>query len=265
VQVADINSPETLSLVQETGVGKVVVAAFGQILGPAFLGHFLCMNIHASLLPAYRGAAPIERAIAAGEAQLGVTIMRMVEGLDEGPWALQSRMSLGPWDDAGSAARKLAVLGAEGVDQVLTGLDDGTVTWTQQGPGATYAAKLSVSDMFLDPDKPATRVHDQVRSLSPHLGANVSSGGLKWKVWRAWPYGVGGFEATPCFAQTAEGRPGVLVWEKGRLFLGCAEGVLELLLVQPAGRGKMAVADFLRGYADRLGTKLDEHTREQAD
>jgi methionyl-tRNA formyltransferase len=257
VQVDDINAPEAIACIGDTGATTLVVAAFGQILRPALLERFLCLNVHASLLPAHRGAAPIERAIAAGESVTGVSIMRMAEGLDEGPWALQSTLPIGLRDDAGSIARGLAVLGATGVDQVLTGLGDGNVIWTEQGEGATYAAKLSTADTKLDLFKSAGSVHDHVRSLSPGLGARSASRGLSLKIWRTWPYGTPGLEPVPPVARQIEGQPGRLALGEGRLFVGCGEGAVEFLLVQPAGKGKMLASDFLRGYAGRLGDTLE--------
>jgi methionyl-tRNA formyltransferase len=257
VQVDDINSPESIAHIADTGAAALVVAAFGQILKPALLQRFLCLNVHGSLLPAYRGAAPIERAIAAGEPVSGVSIMRMAEGLDEGPWALQSTLSIGLRDDAGSIALGLAVLGASGVDQILTGLGDGNVIWTEQGEGATYAAKLTAADTVLDVSRSAGKVHDQVRSLCPGLGARAATGGLGLKIWRTWPYGISGLEVVPAFAREVDGRPGQLAAGESRLFVGCGEGAVEVLLLQPAGKGKMPAADFLRGYAGRLGDALD--------
>ncbi len=121
-----------LERLRESGADALVVASFGQILRSRLLDAILCLNIHASLLPAYRGAAPIERALAAGEDHTGVTIMRITEKLDSGPWALKTSLSLGLRDDAGSVRRALAFLGAQGVHQALAGLEDGTVEWMEQ-------------------------------------------------------------------------------------------------------------------------------------
>jgi methionyl-tRNA formyltransferase len=257
IQVADVNSPDIAARIAGSGATALVVVAFGQILRAALLNEFLCLNVHGSLLPAFRGAAPIERALAAGESVSGVTIMRMTEGLDEGPWALQKSMLIGLRDDAGSVARTMAVLGATGVDQVLTGLSDGNVTWTEQGEGATYAAKLGTNDIVLDVSRAALEVHNQVRSLSPELGARTATGGLNLKVWRTWPLGAPGLDSAPRFANQVDGRAGLLAVGEGRLFVGCGHEALEVLLVQPAGKGKMRTADFLRGYARRLGDRLD--------
>ncbi len=258
VQVDDINSSDSVAYIAGTGATALVVAAFGQVFGPSLLERFICLNVHGSLLPEYRGAAPIERALAAGESVTGVSIMRMAEGLDEGPWALRSTLSIGLRDDAGSVARALAVLGANGVDQVLTGLRDGNVAWTEQTEGATYAAKLGASDAILDASRDAKTLHDQVRSMSPGIGTRAASGGLGLKIWRTWPFGMSGLAPIPAIARGVDGRSGRLAVDEGRLFIGCGAGVLEVLLLQPAGKGKMAAADFLRGYAVRLAETLDD-------
>ncbi|MFH0916457.1 MAG: methionyl-tRNA formyltransferase [bacterium] len=265
VRVEDVNDPGVLARLETAGVSILVVGAFGQILKWPLLEAFLCLNVHASLLPAYRGPAPIERALAAGEPCTGVSIMRMVEGLDEGPWALQTSVSVGPRDDVGSLGRVLALVGAIGVDQALNGLADGTLRWTaQQGP-ATYAAKLCAADCQLDLGKGAAAVHDQVRSLSPGIGARATSGGVEFKVWRTWPYGEPGLEPVPSEGAGVAGRPGEVQVGSTRLFVGCGQGVVELLMVQPAGKSKMAASDFMRGYGVRLGGCLEPPGRRRPD
>jgi len=257
LQEADINDPAVVTRLEAAGVGTLVVAGFGQMIRQHLLDSLRCLNVHASLLPAYRGAAPIERALAAGEPSIGVSIMRMMEGLDEGPWALQSSVSVGLRDDAGSVARVLAVLGACGVDQVLTGLADGTVSWTEQRGVPTYAAKLGPADQLLDTFLNARVVHDQVRSLSPGVGARAEAAGMGLKIWRTWPYGEPGLDPALGPAAAVSGDPGRLKIWGDRLFVGCASGMVEVLLIQPAGKGKMPAADFLRGYAKRLGERLE--------
>lgn len=256
LKIDDLNTPDTLEVMTATGARTLVVAAFGQMLRPEVLERFLCLNVHASLLPAYRGAAPIERAIAAGEERTGVSIMRMTAGLDEGPYALQTAVSIGLRDDAGSLTRTLAVLGASGIDQVLTGLEDGTVMWTEQQGPSSYACKLGPSDAVLDPRGTSKHVHDQVRAVSPAPGVRARSGAVEFKVWRTWPYGGAAPALVPPEATDADGRPGRLLMRGGRLFLGCGVGVLELLQVQPVGKGRMESAAFLRGYGSRLGEAL---------
>jgi methionyl-tRNA formyltransferase len=256
VQTGDINSPSILEGLRAAGIPTLVVAAFGQLLRRALLDSLLCLNIHASLLPAYRGAAPIERAIAAGEERMGVTIMRITERLDEGPAALQKAFAVGPRDDAGSVARTLALLGAIGIDQVLTGIADGPVRWTEQAGPSSYAEKMCARDCILDVTQGAKAAHDQVRSLNPSIGARASTGDLDLKIWRTWPYGEPGLDPAPEAAQQVADSPGRLLAQGGRLFVGCSRGVLEILALQPAGKGQMTASAFLRGYGQRLREQL---------
>lgn len=256
LQTEDVNSPAVLNRLRTVGASTLVVAAFGQMLSPALLGAVLCLNIHASLLPAYRGAAPIERALAAGEERTGVTIMRITEALDHGPWAVQTAVTIGLRDDAGTVGRALALLGAIGVDQVLTGLADGTVIWNEQEGDSRYATKLCSEDCLFDFARGAKAVHDGVRALSPGIGARASSGDLHFKVWRTWPYGQPGLQDVPPEAAAAAGDAGRVVKDGGRLFVGCVEGAVELLEVQPAGKKSMDTAAFLRGYGGRLQERL---------
>ena len=183
LQTENLNSDEMLEQLRAAKIDTLVVAAFGQILRARILESLDCLNIHASLLPDYRGAAPIQRAIAEGRTRTGVTIMRITQALDSGPCALQKSVSIDLHDDAGSIARTLAWLGAVGLDQVLTGMADGTATFTEQEGASTYAEKLTVVDSNLDINRPARSVHDQVRSLSPDIGARTSSGEVTFKVW----------------------------------------------------------------------------------
>jgi methionyl-tRNA formyltransferase len=257
VQSDDINSRDVIERLQAAHVSTLVVAAFGQMLGKPLLDGLLCLNVHAALLPAYRGAAPIQRALANGESRTGVTIMRITEKLDEGPWALQKAVSLDLHDDAGSVESTLALLGATGIDQVLTGLADGTVTWKEQVGPSSYAKKLTVKDTLLDANRSARAAHDQVRSLSPGVGARAASGQLSFKVWRTWPYGEDGLDPVPGGADHVAGSAGSIAVFGERLFVGCSRGALELLAVQPAGKRTMTAAEFLRGYGRRLDGRLE--------
>lgn len=256
LQTEDVNSPAVLEHLRAAGAATLVVAAFGQMLSPALLEAVLCLNIHASLLPAYRGAAPIERTLAAGEERTGVTIMRITEALDRGPWAVQAAVTIGLRDDAGTVGRVLALLGAIGIDQVMTGLVDGTVEWRQQEGDSGYAVKLCSEDCVFDFARGAKAVHDGVRSLSPAIGARAASGDLQFKVWRTWPYGQTGLRAVPAEAAPAAGDPGRVVRSGGRLFVGCLEGAIEILEIQPVGKTRMDAAAFLRGYGGRLQERL---------
>jgi methionyl-tRNA formyltransferase len=257
IQVETINEPSLLDSIRSTGATTLVVAAFGQILRSDVLSAFECLNIHASLLPRHRGAAPIARAIAGGDTQTGVTIMKITEGLDEGPWAARTALSISLRDDAGSVGRALALLGALALDQVMTGLEDGTVSWTDQQGDASYASKITVADCILNALPRAVEVHNKVRSVSPGLGVRTASGGLQFKVWRTWPYGGARLQEPPNAAAQVAGLPGALAAGRDRLFVGCGDGVLEFLEVQPAGKARMSAAEFLRGYGSRLGEGLD--------
>lgn len=256
LQADDINAPVVLERLQQLDLPILVVAAFGQLLRKPLLDVVLCINVHGSLLPSYRGAAPIERALAAGETMTGVSIMRVTERLDEGPWAQQRGVQVGLGDDAGSVARVLSFLGAVGLAQVLDSVADGTVVWNEQEGHPSYAPKLEARDCVLDTTRGARSVHDQVRALSPWIGARAASGQAVFKVWRTWPYGEPGLPMVPSPAEAVAGSPGAIIAAGGRLFLGCGRGVVEVLEMQPANSGRMIAACFLRGHGARLGRRL---------
>jgi methionyl-tRNA formyltransferase len=256
ISTLDINDPSVLAELQAARADMLVIAAFGQLLKPELLAGIPCINVHASLLPAYRGAAPIVRAIQAGEDETGVSIMKVTLGLDEGPWASQTRISISMRDDTGGLGRTLAFLGARGVDQVLTGIADGTVSWREQEGHTNYASKIGPADRRLDISRSARAAHDQVRSLSPGPGVEAASGLLSLKLWRTWPWQGDDLLALDSKIAEAAGTPGRLVRSDSRLFCGCGHGVLEVLRIQPAGKKAMEIADFLRGYAGRLGGEI---------
>lgn len=256
VEAENINAGEVMWEIGSAGAEALVVAAFGQMLGRALLDSVLCLNVHASLLPAYRGAAPIERALMSGEKRTGVSIMLITDGLDEGPVGLQSSVSISLRDDAGSLGRVLALMGAVGVRQALEGIADGTLKWQEQVGPTTYAPKLRSGDCLLDVSRGARSVHDQVRALSPRMGARAQFGEVEVKLWRTWPYGESGLDPVPAEAMAAANDAGRVVATRDRLFVGCAQGVLDVFLVQPAGRNKMTCPEFLRGYRARLGDRL---------
>lgn len=252
LQTDDINSSEVVQRLRSCGVSTLVVAAFGQILRRAVLEGFLCVNIHGSLLPRYRGPAPIERAIMAGETKTGVTIMRVTAGVDEGPWAEQASLQVDPEEDAGALGRRLAVLGGEVLARVLDQTDEGTVEWKSQEGPSSYAGKLGAEDCRLDLSTQAKRCHDQVRALSPYVGVRGSVGRVAVKLWKTRAFSSGGASQAPEAAADAVGCPGVTLVKGERLFLGCGEGVLEVLEVQPLNKARMGVPAFLRGYSCRL-------------
>jgi methionyl-tRNA formyltransferase len=241
-----LKTPESLQALRAVGADAMVVAAYGLILPRAVLEAFPrgCINIHASLLPRWRGAAPIQRAILAGDATTGVCIMRMDEGLDTGPVLLERAIPIGARDTTGSLTEKLSVLGADAIVEGLSRLD-GLQARVQDDAGATYAAKVEKSDARIDWARPAVQVERQVRAFNPAPGAEARLGEETVKIWEA--------EIVP-----GSGAPGaVLRAGAGELVVACGAGALRLASLQRAGGRKMAAADFLRG--SRLGSEISRN------
>ena len=214
-----------------------MVCAFGQLIQPPLLEELELLNIHPSLLPRWRGAAPIERAILAGDSETGVTIMRVTEGLDSGPIALQEREEIGTADDFGSLSSRLARIGGELIVAALDRRATGRLELAEQDEGiATYAEKLTPADRRLDPAQPAAELERRVRALHPHVGTYLElDGGERLGVHEA---------------QVVEDGPpaGALEPVGGSLVLGCGEQALRLEVVQPPGGKPMPVGDYLRGH-----------------
>ena len=224
-----------------------VVVAYGLILPKPILEtpRLGCLNLHASLLPRWRGAAPIQRAVMSGYAETGVAIMRMEEGLDTGPVGAVERLAIGPDMTAGELHDELAARGAALMGGALDALEAGTLAFAPQpAKGVTYAAKITNEEARIDWSRPAGAVHDHVRGLSPFPGAffeaDLGKGLERVKVLRTAPV-----EAT--------GEPGTLL-PHGTV--ACGEGAVQLLQVQRAGRGPMQAADFLRGLRLEPGSRL---------
>ena len=222
----------------------LVVAAYGQILRPdaLYAARLGAWNVHASLLPKYRGAAPVERAIMNGEQETGVTIMLMDEGLDTGPIALQRAVEITPEMTGGELAELLARLGAEAVVEVLFSLASGTVRLTEQNSlEASYAPKLSDRDLVIVWGREAREVRDLIRALAPHVGARTFHPSVEGpiKVWRARVFEEG--DPPSCLGA------GRIRATDGRLLVGCGAGVLEVLDLQVPGSKRLAARDFLRG------------------
>lgn len=222
------------------GLDAAVVAAYGLILPPAMLDapRRGCLNIHASLLPRWRGAAPIQAAVLAGDAETGVTIMQMDPGLDTGAMLLQGRVPIGPRTTAAELHDSLAGLGA---GLVLQALADPPVPVPQPAEGATYAAKLTRDSGRLDWTQPAAQLDRQVRGLTPWPGTWAMLGTEVLKVLRAEP-------------AAESGVPGTVL--DGGLLVACGEGALRLLRVQRPGRAPMEAEALLRGFAIPPGTRL---------
>jgi len=222
-----------------------VIAAYGLILPPPILAapRLGCLNIHASLLPRWRGAAPIQRALMAGDAETGITIMQMDAGLDTGPMLLQERLPIAATDDAGALHDKLAALGARLIVVALAGRADGTlIPQPQPAAGVTYAAKIGPADERLDWRRRAGALAAQVRALSPRPGAWFAIDGDRLKVLAAEP------------VVDAGGEPGRLLDD--RLTVACGAGALRILRIQRAGKAPMAADEFLRGFRLAKGAAL---------
>jgi methionyl-tRNA formyltransferase len=220
----------------------LVVAAYGQILRPETLyaASLGAWNVHASLLPRYRGAAPIERAIMNGERETGVTILRMDEGLDTGPIALQRPVEITPDMNGGELAELLARFGAEAIVEVLSSVAAGTVALTEQDSlHATYAPKLTAEDLVIDWGRGAEVVHDLIRALAPHIGARTFHPSVQGplKIWRARIFERGDIAL----------ERGHIRANSGRVLVGCGSGVLDILELQMPGAKRLAAQDFLRG------------------
>ena len=214
----------------------VCVCAFGALIKDPLLSAYEMLNVHPSLLPRWRGAAPIERAIEAGDDETGVTIMRPTAELDAGPVFLARAEPIAPDDDYGTLSARLATLGGE---LLVEALDAPVEPRDQATEGVTYAEKIEAGDRLLDAARPAAELERRVRALHPHTGAYLElRGGERLRVHRA---------AVPADAPRAPAAGG-LAAAGGRLFYGAADGALELLVVQPAGKRAMDAAAFLRGH-----------------
>jgi methionyl-tRNA formyltransferase len=242
-QTADVNSEESLAAIRAAKPQAIVVCAFGQLISEPLLSEFLMLNVHPSLIPRWRGAAPIERVLMAGEGLTGVTIMRVTAGLDSGPVGLAEEVSVDAEDDYASLSARLASTAGELVVRALDLLERGALEFTEQNEAeATYAEKISPEERRLDPSRPVEEVERRVRALTPHMGAyleleNGDRLGLR-SVEAGYPVGFDGSR-----------EPGTIEAEDGELRLVGPDGVLRLDVVQPPGKNPMSAADFLRGHS----------------
>lgn len=246
VQPDRTHDPDMLSLYADLGITTIVVAAFGQMIREPVLSDFLMLNVHGSVLPQYRGAAPVERAIMDGNTRTGVGIMQMEAGLDTGPVAYEANVEITASMDAGMLYRELATAAIPLLHRAIDDAAAGTLVFTPQAnEGATYAHKITAADRIINPELPTSHVHNQVRGLSPHIGAFVLIGNERLGVWQARP-------VTDVPAEAQLGHPGAIWHNTSRLLLRCADGVLELEHVQPQGKRKLAAAEWLRGLRAEL-------------
>ena len=243
-----LRTPEAAELFRSHDADVAVVVAYGLILPQEILEapRECCLNLHASLLPRWRGAAPIQRAIMAGDAETGVMVMKMDVGLDTGPVAMVERVAISPDMTAGELHDKLSPLGADLMVRALAALSRGGLVFQPQAEaGVTYAHKIEKAEARIDWTLPAKAVHDHVRGLSPFPGAffeaDFGRGPERIKVLRA----------QPC---EGAGAPGALLGEE--LTVACASGALRLVEIQRAGKAPMKPQEFLRGVRakpERLG------------
>jgi len=238
-QPESVNEPPVQALIAEAKPEIVVVCAFGALIKEPLLSAHKLLNVHPSLLPRWRGAAPIERAIMAGDKRTGVSIMRLTAGLDSGPVCLTAAELIALEDTYGSLATRLQELGGELLVRTLDLFAEGEAPAfaEQDEAGITYAEKIGPEDRLLDPSRPASELERIVRALHPHIGARVAlADGTLLGVHRA--------------RDAAERTPvGTLSTVAGRLLYGACDRALELLEVQPSGGRPMDAAAYLRGHA----------------
>jgi methionyl-tRNA formyltransferase len=241
-QPADVNAPDACELIANAGGRRgrhtVVVCAFGALIREPLLSDHELVNVHPSLLPRWRGAAPIERALMAGDERTGVSIMRLTAGLDSGPVFLQRSEPVRSDDTYGSLAARLAELSGE---LLLTVLRERPAPGDQPEGGVTYAEKITAEDRLLDPARPAVELERSVRALTPHIGARAELPGGE----------LLGVSGAALAADADDAAPGLQV-RGDHLLLGCSPGALELLRVKPAGGREMDGADYVRGRGERL-------------
>jgi methionyl-tRNA formyltransferase len=218
----------------------MVVAAYGLILPRSTLDIKPCINIHGSLLPRWRGAAPIHRAIEAGDTDTGVTIMEMEEGLDTGPMLLMERVAIGAAETTGALHDRLARLGADMIVQALKLIQqEKLLAMPQPEEGVTYAAKISKEEARLDFNRPALELCRKIRAFNPFPGAHAEVNGVTIKIWGAEAIEAGS-DALPGQVLAADAQHGIVI--------ACKTGTLRLTELQKPGGKRLAAAEFLKGF-----------------
>lgn len=245
-----IRQPEFVDTLRGLGLEVMVVVAYGKIIPQTIIDipPLGIVNVHFSLLPAYRGAAPVEWAVANGETRTGVTTMRIDAGLDTGDILLQREVEIGPEETAAELSRRLASMGADLLVETLEGLRTGAVTPRPQDHSrATYAPMLTREDGRIDWSWPALKIHNRVRGFQPWPGAYCLFRGRLLHIWRTRP--------TP---ETVSGPPGTLHPQRRRLLVACGEETaLELMELQLEGRKRLPVETFLAGQRIVEGERLE--------
>ena len=230
-----LKEPADAAALLELAPEILVVCAYGRIVGPAVLDVLPAIVVHPSPVPRWRGAAPVERALMAGETELGVAVLRMTAGVDEGPVGFERPVHVPRSADAGTAYEALAPVAVDGVRRVLAAIAAGIVEWRPQGGPASYAAKIGPHDKAIDWSRAAREIVDQVRALSPHIGAQTELLGKRTRIWRA-----------------AVGAGPLPVPAAGRLAFAAGAGWVDVLELQQEGRDRMSAAEFLRGAGRAL-------------
>lgn len=249
----DVYEPQTLKdgaflpTLQALDPELIVVVAYGRILPPYVLDYpkYGCINNHASILPKYRGAAPIQRAIIDGMTQTGVSVMRMDVGLDTGDVILVKTVDIEPNDNFESVHDKLAIAGSEGLLEVVDLLKTGKATYTAQDENFTYAEKITKADCLIDFNKCANDVHNQIRGLSPIPLAYTMLNGNILKIVKA-----------EVAQNDTNGKVGEVTSLDGGIFVKCQSGTIKILEIVPQGKGKMKASDFINGRKIQTGDIL---------
>jgi len=251
-QPATLRDSESLARITAARAQAIVVAAYGLLLPQAVLdcAPFGALNVHASLLPRWRGAAPIQRAILAGDQESGITIMKMDAGLDSGPMVAQSAIPITEDDDAGTLHDRLASLGAEMIVSALAAVETGRASYTPQpAAGVTYARKIDKTESVLDWSRPASELARAVRAFRPAPGATSSLEGATVKIWEA-------------RAEQGTGMPGeTLAVSPQAILVACGVGVLAVTQLQRAGGKRLSAAEFLRGQAVVPGARFGQPSK----
>jgi methionyl-tRNA formyltransferase len=237
LQAEDVNEEEALARIRAARPEAVLVCAFGQLIREPLLSEFPILNVHPSLLPRWRGAAPIERAMMAGDATTGVCVMQLTAGLDSGPVAICEKVPIDPAEDFAALSARLAELGGDLIVRALDLQAEGALAFTEQDEeGVTYAEKVGAAERRLDPGRPAGELAAKVRALNPHVGTYLeTAAGERLGVRRA-------------HAVEAQVPQGALEAREGVLLLGCGEGAMQLDVVQLPGGKAMPADAYLRGH-----------------
>ncbi len=262
-QKNDIELYQPSKISTELGVKKlsdwdpelIVVVAYGQILSKEVLEvpDLGCINLHASLLPKYRGAAPIHQAVINGDQKSGVTTMIMEEGLDSGPMLLKSEVEITTEDTAGSLHDKLAKVGADLLVETIKKLAKGEIESEEQDHSqASYASKLDQADCEIDWQESAEAIWNRIRGLNPWPGAYTYSDGERFKLWQS--------QVVDAESDTAGVEAGTIIEldENEGILVQTGKGKLMLTEVQPPSRKKISAADYIKGYEIEVGNKLGE-------